>query len=100
MTISINERQPPSACREAERVTRYATGGHCDRSLARQNASENRIMSITNTAVISQYFKKQPHGREVTFAEMKALSQDDRCELAKLAAIELGLREVAPAQYE
>lgn len=57
-------------------------------------------MAITNVAVIARYFEKQPHGRKVTIAEMQTLTPDDRRELAELAASELGLKEVAPGQYE
>jgi hypothetical protein len=55
---------------------------------------------MTNVAVISRYFEKQPHGRAVTMAEFKALTLDQRRELAKLAAVGLGLTEVATEQYE
>ena len=58
------------------------------------------MMAISNILVIKRYFEKEPYGREITTAEFKPLTPDDRTELARLAAVELGLKEVAPGQYE
>jgi hypothetical protein len=42
-------------------------------------------------AVVKRYFSEGPHGRKVTLDELKALSKDERDELAGLAAVEMGL---------
>jgi hypothetical protein len=44
---------------------------------------------ISNVRAIKQFFEKDD-GRTVTMAEMKELTVQDRIELGKLAAIELG----------
>jgi hypothetical protein len=57
-------------------------------------------MPIESVGVLRRYFEQQPHGRQVTLAELKALTKEDRHELATLAANELGLKEVAPGKFE
>jgi hypothetical protein len=57
-------------------------------------------MALERVGVIKRYFEREPHGRAVTLAELKALTTEERQELAELSARELGLKEVEPGKYE
>ena len=48
-------------------------------------------MAIGNLAVIKKYFEAQPHGRKVTMGEMKALTLEDKKEMAPECGKALGL---------
>lgn len=47
-------------------------------------------MPLKKAVAIKRYFQSDPHGRKVTLEELKALSSEDRLELAQLAVVELG----------
>ena len=70
-----------------------APGGHSNaqgRSQARSNkcAKGEYVMAIARLAAIKRYFELDG-GRPIKTEEIKALTPDDREELAQLAAIEL-----------
>lgn len=40
---------------------------------------------------LKAFFESDPHGRKVTMDELKALTKEERAELAQMAADELGV---------
>jgi hypothetical protein len=54
-----------------------------ERSIEVQKQNPSRILK--------SYFEAEPHGRPVTLDEIRQLSPEDRHELARLAAQELGV---------
>ncbi len=52
--------------------------------------------TLNNVQAIRMYFAKDG-GREVTLAEMKELTREDRAELGALAAKELGVEIANPS---
>lgn len=59
--------------------------------------SEEKKVAMTPIRAIIAYFE-QDGGMKVTLTEIKTLTADDREELARLAAIELGVVIEAPAK--
>jgi hypothetical protein len=47
-------------------------------------------MALKKIEAIKTYFEADPHGRKVTMDEMKALTSDERQELAEMCAAALG----------
>jgi hypothetical protein len=45
---------------------------------------------VKTVQALKAYFEAEPHGRKIDMTELKALSKEDRHELAALACIELG----------
>jgi hypothetical protein len=56
-------------------------------------------MSVGSLGVIKQYFEADPNGRKVTMDEMKALTREDREELAPLCAEAMGLTKGPDGKY-
>lgn len=46
---------------------------------------------MKKVAALKAFFESDPHGRKLTMDELRALSTDERQELATLAAAELGV---------
>lgn len=53
-------------------------------------------MPLKKVEAIKRYFESDPHGRKVTMDEMRALTSDERQEIAEMAAEALG-ETLAPA---
>jgi hypothetical protein len=47
-------------------------------------------MALKKVEAIKRYFESDPHGRKVTMDELKALSTEERQELAEMAATAMG----------
>lgn len=46
---------------------------------------------MTPIQCLKAYFEQQPHGRKVTMDEMKALTKEDRRELAEMCAVAMNV---------
>jgi len=46
---------------------------------------------LGSAGMIREYFGQEPHGRKVTLEEMKAFSSEERLEIAKLIAADVGM---------
>lgn len=46
---------------------------------------------LGSAGMIREYFGNPPHGRKVTLEEMKAFSSEERLEIAKLIAVDVGM---------
>lgn len=46
---------------------------------------------MTPIQCLKAYFELDPHGRRVTMDEMKALTKEDRRELAEMCAAQMGV---------